>query len=118
MKTALLNTNPKSELMIRSLRPLVSDQGPAKRAKITEGMAWKQGHLNETSKLAKEAKYRLEKNGLEQKQNGLKQNGLEQNNMEQNGNILWSLVAWSKMILMKLPFSNNALELKSFKEND
>lgn len=95
MKTALLNTKPKSELMIRSLRPLVSDQGPARRAKITEGMAWKQGHLNETSKLAKEAKYRLEKNGLEQKQNGLKQNGLEQNDMEQNdfeqnGKILWS----------------------------
>ena len=41
MKTPLLKTNPNSELIISSFLPFVSDQGPANRAKITEGMAYR-----------------------------------------------------------------------------
>ena len=37
MKTALLKTNPKREDMMRNFLPLVSDHGPANRAKRTEG---------------------------------------------------------------------------------
>ena len=42
IKTELLKTKPKRDDMIRNFLPWVSDQGPANRANMTDGIAWKQ----------------------------------------------------------------------------